>query len=270
MEVSKNVHESNGGRTTSSNARYVLTRQDETKARFYPEARLSGFSRVDGTVGMYTQVAALMRPTDIVLEFGAGRGGNISGDPSPYRRWLQTLPGRCARLVGCDIDPVVRENPFLDEAVVIAPGEALPFPDASFDLIVSSNVFEHVDDAKLVAAELLRILKPGGTLCANTPNRLGYVALIAALVRNKFHAAVLRRVQPHRLSIDVFPTLYRMNTRGAIKRLFGHAGEVVTYNHSAEPAYHFDTRWVYRLFMLIHKLLPDALATTMYIYVRKH
>lgn len=252
-----------------SSDRYVLTQQDEIKAHFFPEVRLSGFSHVDGTIAMYTQVAALMRPEDVVLEFGAGRGGNISGDPSPYRRWLQTLRGRCARVVGCDIDPIVRENPFVDEAVVIAPGEALPFANASFDVIVSSNVFEHVDDAELVAAELLRILKPGGTLCASTPNKFGYVALIASAVRNKFHAKVLRRVQPHRLAIDVFPTLYRMNTPGAVKRLFGHAAEVIIYNHSAEPAYHFDNRWAYRFFRLVHKLLPEALATTMYIYIRK-
>lgn len=242
---------------------------DELKARFFPEVHLGGFSHVDGTVGMYNQIAALIRPGDTVLEFGAGRGGNISTDPSPYRRWLQTLRGRCTHVVGCDIDPVVSENPFLDEAVVIRPGEPLPFADDSFDLIVSNNVFEHVADAEQVAGELLRILKPGGVLCASTPNKFGYVALAAMLVRNARHADVLKRVQPHRLAIDVFPTLYRMNTPAALRRLFGKAGDVVIYAHSAEPSYHFGSRPVFGMFKLLHKLLPDQLAATLYVYVRK-
>lgn len=249
--------------------RYEPNAADALKASFFPEVGLAGFSHVDGTVAMYSQVAALVRPSDVVLEFGPGRGANISGDPSPYRRWLQTLRGRCARVIGCDVDPVVGENPFLDEAITIRPDEPLPFADASFDLILSSNVFEHVADAEGVAAELLRILKPGGTLCASTPNKFGYVALAAMLVRNTQHAAVLKRVQPHRRSIDVFPTLYRMNTLATIRRLFGHAAEVVIYAHSAEPSYHFGNPWIFRAFKLLHKLLPERFAATMFIYIRK-
>lgn len=249
---------------------YSPSSDDRLKAAFFPEVSIGGFSHVDGTVAMYNQVASLIRPNDVVLEFGAGRGGNISTDPSPYRRWLQTLRGRCERLVGCDIDDIVSENPYIDEAVVIHPGKPLPFPDASFDLIVSNNVFEHVAEAEQVAAELLRVLKPGGTLCASTPNKFGYVALAAMLVRNTHHVAVLKRVQPQRLAVDVFPTLYRMNTPAIIQRLFGHAADVMIYMHSAEPSYHFGNRMAFGLFKLLHKLLPERLAVTMYIFVRKH
>lgn len=250
-------------------ADYKLIAADELKAGFFPEVTLSGFSHIDGTIAMYNQVAAILKPSDVVLEFGAGRGANISGDPSPYRRQLQTLRGRAAKVVGCDVDPAVAENPFVDAAVVVGPNEPLPFADASFDLIVSSNVFEHVADAAHVSSELIRVLKPGGTLCASTPNKYGYVALAAMLVRNAGHVAVLKRVQPHRQAADVFPTLYRMNSPGAIRRLFGHAGTVVIYAHSAEPSYHFGNKWVFGAFKVLHKLLPEALAATMYIFVRK-
>jgi len=38
----------------------------------------------------------------------------------------------------------------------------LPFKDASFDAVLCTQVLEHVPDPGLVAAEILRVLKPGG------------------------------------------------------------------------------------------------------------
>ena len=45
-----------------------------------------------------------------------------------------------------------------------AAGEAIPFPDASFDTVVSTYTLCSVDDQAQVLAELRRILKPGGRL----------------------------------------------------------------------------------------------------------
>jgi ubiquinone/menaquinone biosynthesis C-methylase UbiE len=41
-------------------------------------------------------------------------------------------------------------------------GYAIPWPDATFDLIVSEQLFEHVDDLDRAVAELARVTKPGG------------------------------------------------------------------------------------------------------------
>ncbi len=38
----------------------------------------------------------------------------------------------------------------------------LPFPDHSFDIVTSNQVFEHVQDIDLALAEIRRVLKPGG------------------------------------------------------------------------------------------------------------
>lgn len=41
-------------------------------------------------------------------------------------------------------------------------GRNIPFPDASFDVVFSSNVLEHVLDLPFLQAEMKRVLKPGG------------------------------------------------------------------------------------------------------------
>jgi SAM-dependent methyltransferase len=59
------------------------------------------------------------------------------------------------------------------EQVVNAAGEQLPFPAASFDLILSHEVLEHVQDDRQALVEIARCLKPGGRLVLFVPNR-GY------------------------------------------------------------------------------------------------
>jgi SAM-dependent methyltransferase len=58
--------------------------------------------------------------------------------------------------------------------VLCAAGEGLPFPDAVFDLILSHEVLEHVQDDRLTVKEVVRSLRPGGRLVVFAPNR-GYL-----------------------------------------------------------------------------------------------
>jgi len=243
--------------------------KDRLERRAYAESNVSGFPHNDQEIAFFTQVAALLRPEHVVLDFGAGRGEFMDTDPSGYRVWLQNLRGRCAHVDGCDPDPAVMGNPTLDRASVIEIGKPLPYEDGRFDLIISRYVFEHVAEPEWAAAELLRVLKPGGWICAMTPNKWGYVALASRLVPNRLHSRVLSRVQPGRPSKDVFPTAYRLNRPADVRRYFGDAADVYHYSTSAVPSYHFGSIALMRFMQLLHRLTPSALDVGLRFFIRK-
>ncbi len=56
--------------------------------------------------------------------------------------------------------------------VAQSPGEALPFADEAFDLVLSHEVIEHVADDRATLAEMVRVLRTGGRLVLFCPNRL--------------------------------------------------------------------------------------------------
>lgn len=242
----------------------------DVAARIFPEIAAGGFSRVDGTIEFYNRVNALIRPDMVVLDFGAGRGASLVENRSEYRRKLQMLRGKVTRVIGVDVDPAVRSNPGIDEAIVVSPNEALPLPDGSVDLVLADFVFEHIEDPLRCARELDRLLKPGGWICARTPNRWNYVAVVARLVPERFHESVLRRVQPERKREDVFPAYYRMNDRRTLSRLFPEPRwRDCSYCISAEPAYLPRRVWLWRAALLLDALLPAGLQSNIFAFFQK-
>jgi SAM-dependent methyltransferase len=90
-----------------------------------------------------------------MLEVGSGAHGILFGSGS-------------ARAVG--VDPLAAEYKRLFPAwqgampTIAASGEALPFGDGSFDVVVCDNVVDHAGRPPVILAELARVLAPGGIL----------------------------------------------------------------------------------------------------------
>lgn len=64
---------------------------------------------------------------------------------------------------------------------------ALPFPDASFDLIVAFEVIEHLEDWRAFLSEARRVLSPNGQFIVSTPNKLYYGESRGGRGENPFH-----------------------------------------------------------------------------------
>jgi SAM-dependent methyltransferase len=94
--------------------------------------------------------------------FPAGSGTRVLDVGCGGKPYLPYWRGRIAEYIGLDIV----DGPAVD---VVHAAEQLPFPDASFDACVSSQVLEHVDDPHAVAGEVARVLRPGGRLLVAAP-----------------------------------------------------------------------------------------------------
>lgn len=95
-----------------------------------------------------------------VLEIGAGTGANVSLYGPDVETLMLAEPEapmarRLARRVSQGSHPA---------HIIRAPAEGLPFPDASFDTVVSTLVLCTVKDPQSALAEMRRVLRPGGRL----------------------------------------------------------------------------------------------------------
>jgi SAM-dependent methyltransferase len=75
-------------------------------------------------------------------------------------------------VVGLDVDPAALEKA---AALGIEPvranvEEPLPFEDASFDVVVAGELFEHLQFPDALVGEIRRVLRPGGVLAGSVPN----------------------------------------------------------------------------------------------------
>lgn len=237
--------------------------------RTYPEARFGGFSRFDGTIQFYSRVHALAKQDYVLLNVGCGRGAAI-GRLDDYRRRLHDLRTASRHVIGVDIDDSAASNPFINEFRKLSVEQEWPIEDESVGLIVADYVLEHVEDPKWFFSQCSRVLKPGGHVCIRTPNWFGYVALASQCVPNRLHASVAEKVQVIREARDVFPTFYRCNSRRRLLGMMSDEGlDAVVFSVEAEPFYFQFSPVLYRVFSMVHRILPSPLQSTLLGFARK-
>jgi SAM-dependent methyltransferase len=107
--------------------------------------------------------AAGDRILGVVLENGCGVGMYVE-HMAPYGGQITGLEYDFER--ACEAGSLSR-------GILNAAGEALPLPSGTFDLVLSHEVLEHVQDDARAVREMVRVLKPGGRMLVFVPNR-GY------------------------------------------------------------------------------------------------
>jgi ubiquinone/menaquinone biosynthesis C-methylase UbiE len=80
-----------------------------------------------------------------------------------------------AEVVVADVTPAMlrRVSPDPSITVRLTAAEALPFPDAHFDGLLCSDAFHHFRDQEAAAAEMARVVKPGGCVLVFEFRRAG-------------------------------------------------------------------------------------------------
>jgi SAM-dependent methyltransferase len=88
------------------------------------------------------------------------------GIAGPFRALLRELPGYVSSYYWPDVTPGEERDGVRCEDL-----RDLTFPDDSVDLVITSDIFEHVRGPMAAFAEILRVLRPGGYHIFTVPLR---------------------------------------------------------------------------------------------------
>jgi len=123
------------------------------------------------------ELLALQLPCESFLDAGCGNG--------IYLREFGTLPQLPRTIVAVDISAKSLEaaaqtarQTGIEPRLVQANLETLPFPDASFDVVLATQVIEHLLDPPRGMRELARVLAPGGRLVISTDHDRALVSRV--------------------------------------------------------------------------------------------
>ncbi len=123
----------------------------------------------------YVWRAGQQRRLDMIVRAAGDRiGRSVLENGCGVGMYVQKLSGLGGRVIGLeyDLERAVEAGINSDE-IINAAGEFIPLPSATFDLLLSHEVLEHVQDDRAAIREAIRVLKPGGRAVIFCPNR-GY------------------------------------------------------------------------------------------------
>jgi len=158
------------------------------------------------------------RESSVILDDGCGVGEYMT-------RFAEHTP----RIYGLEFDSDhVSSASNLGHKIVQGAGERLPFPDETFDLVLSHEVLEHVENDRAALEEIVRVLRPpkpgslgGGRLILFVPNRGYPFETHGVYLRGQYRFGNIPLVNyfPRRFRDRLAPHV-RVYTRGDLERLF--------------------------------------------------
>ena len=159
---------------------------------------------------------------DLLLDLGEPRGAVLDlgcGNGMFLEYLLSRRSDRVERLVGLDVSPGMlefarrKESLAGDDRVELVQGDScrLPFADGAFDVVYARGLLHHLPDPADGAAEMGRVLRPGGVVVTLDPHRTFVSAIPRWLARKgdqfdddhkNFSVPELRRIAAAGLEVD--------------------------------------------------------------------
>ncbi|HXP57001.1 MAG TPA: class I SAM-dependent methyltransferase [Streptosporangiaceae bacterium] len=122
----------------------------------------SGPDRARRQAGMLAEVLGRRTGRQRIVDVGCGEG-------SATYLVKRLDPGNT--VIGVDWSAMALKQAQARGVLVVQGGiDRLPLPDASVDVVIMSELIEHLVDTDAAAEEARRVLRPGGTLLLSTPN----------------------------------------------------------------------------------------------------
>jgi ubiquinone/menaquinone biosynthesis C-methylase UbiE len=125
----------------------------------------------------------------------------------------------------------------------VANAEALPYPDASFDVVYGHGVLQYTSDAPKLVAECHRVLRPGGTAIFMVYNRVSWLNAMSKLTKvalehedapvlKKYSIAEFRRLLAPFTEVEIVPERFPVKSRlhGGVKGLLFNTMFVGAFN----------------------------------------
>jgi 2-polyprenyl-3-methyl-5-hydroxy-6-metoxy-1,4-benzoquinol methylase len=139
---------------------------------FY-DRKYSEGSEIRRTSKQYTIDCVPENTTLDILDVGCGSGANSIA-----------LAAKGHRVRGVDLSPVAIER-YRNQGFEGKVGNfdnGLDYPARSFDVVLCSEVIEHMTSPELLVAEMSRVLRPGGLLVLSTPNSAFWLYRVLGLL----------------------------------------------------------------------------------------
>ncbi|OBG32471.1 class I SAM-dependent methyltransferase [Mycobacterium sp. E3198] len=129
-------------------------------------------------------------PSTKVIDVGCGAGRHAF---EAYRRGADVIAFDRDGSELRSVDTILRAMAETGEApaaasakVVLGDALSLPYPDETFDCVIASEILEHIPQDDAAIAELVRVLKVGGTLAVSVPRWLP--ERVCWLLSDEYHA----------------------------------------------------------------------------------
>jgi len=179
------------------------------------------------------------RRFELIQTYAPLAGRRVLVDGCGIGTYVRRIREHASYAAGIDVDfERVAEGAQTLPDLAVSVAEALPFPDASFDVVLFHEVLEHVADDRQAVLEAWRVLTPGGRVVIFVPNRLYPFETHGFYWAGEYHFGNVPLINylPDRLRDRLAPHVRAYTTAG-LRRLFAGLDYHVIIHTQIYPGY---------------------------------